>query len=323
MPDQQNSSFLTDLLAGRLGSATDTASGKIGRMASALAGGAQHMIEFPGKAMEEGVTTDQAVDWAAPLAKNLVVLGAPNAMTGAAGIFGGRLAKTADLRQLSRAEDMAANMRPKEGIYKDTGWFQGPDGKWRFEIPDHKAHIPQEMWDYLETGKYGRVSALSDEVFKHPEVYEAYPRLGKIPASITKNPAAEGAFTDFPHPYIEAQGPTKRATRSPFLHEQQHAVQELEGFAPGTSDEAQLALLYQRNPYLRGQPGNMDKAFTNYLSAAGEAEARNVQARQFMDKSERRIMPPWATTDIPNQNLSLEYFNPKDRYFYNKKASVE
>jgi hypothetical protein len=50
------------------------------------------------------------------------------------GIFGGRMAKTADLNALARAERMAAENAPRESVWNETGWFQGPDQKWRFEI---------------------------------------------------------------------------------------------------------------------------------------------------------------------------------------------
>jgi hypothetical protein len=42
------------------------------------------------------------------------------AQQGAAGIFGGRLAKTADQAALTRAEDLAAKGAPKEQIWKET-----------------------------------------------------------------------------------------------------------------------------------------------------------------------------------------------------------
>lgn len=40
-----------------------------------------------------------------------------------------------------------------------------------------------------------------------------------------------------------------------------------------------------------------------YLNLAGEAEARNVQARMNMPASGRRIIPPWETLDVPEKDL--------------------
>jgi len=60
---------------------------------------------------------------------------------GSLGIFGGQLAKTADLAALEKAQTMAAIGHSKGEIFDATGWFTGVDGKWRFEIPDTKAKL--------------------------------------------------------------------------------------------------------------------------------------------------------------------------------------
>jgi len=65
---------------------------------------------------------------------------------GALGTFGGRLAKTADHSALGRAEDMAAQGMPREQIWNDTGWFQGVDGKWRFEIDDSGVRLSDHYY---------------------------------------------------------------------------------------------------------------------------------------------------------------------------------
>lgn len=60
-----------------------TAVAKAGRIARAVGGGVRDMIEFPGRAMREGMTTGQAVDWAAPVALGMV--GTPAVPGGALG----------------------------------------------------------------------------------------------------------------------------------------------------------------------------------------------------------------------------------------------
>lgn len=54
-------------------------------------------------------------------------------------IFAGKGAKTADLATLAKAEDMARKGLGREQIWNDTGWWQGKDRQWRFEIPDDEA----------------------------------------------------------------------------------------------------------------------------------------------------------------------------------------
>ncbi len=52
------------------------------------------------------------------------------------GMFGGVGAKTADLSALGRAHELLTQGADAKKIWDETGWFQGADGKWRFEIDD-------------------------------------------------------------------------------------------------------------------------------------------------------------------------------------------
>jgi hypothetical protein len=63
---------------------------KFNKIADAVVGGAKNWIETPGRAMREGITTDQAVDWAAPTALGMVAGarlpgGAPEGALGSSG----------------------------------------------------------------------------------------------------------------------------------------------------------------------------------------------------------------------------------------------
>jgi len=61
--------------------------------------------------------------------------------TNAVRMFAGPMARTADQEALSRAQQLAQSGSPREQIWNDTGWFQGVDGKWRFEIDDSAATV--------------------------------------------------------------------------------------------------------------------------------------------------------------------------------------
>jgi hypothetical protein len=101
-------------------------------------------------------------------------------------IFAGPRAATADLNALARAQEMrqAANegaQRWLDGgatdfdpgadyrtrIWNETGWFQGPDGNWRFEIDDsgRRVDIP------------GAATARGDEFFSEAEDFEMAQRI--------------------------------------------------------------------------------------------------------------------------------------------------
>ena len=53
--------------------------------------------------------------------------------------YAGTQARTADTGALQQAEQMERDGRSSEEIRRETGWFRGMDGKWRFEIDDSRA----------------------------------------------------------------------------------------------------------------------------------------------------------------------------------------
>lgn len=58
---------------------------------------------------------------------------------GALGVFAGRNSATADLQMLDFAKRYEGQGLPPELIHRETGWFRGADGEWRYEIPDTGA----------------------------------------------------------------------------------------------------------------------------------------------------------------------------------------
>lgn len=93
--------------------------------------------------------------------------------------FAGEKAQTADNMSLENAQRMLAGGIDSEIIRKETGWFKGYDGKWRFEIDDSDAYLVEnpkfENRNDAEGG-YFKVAKLG-EVFTHDALYKAYPEL--------------------------------------------------------------------------------------------------------------------------------------------------
>lgn len=155
---------------------------------------------------------------------------------GEAGIFGGRLAATADRAMLARAEDMAAKGASRDQIWKHTGWFQGVDGKWRFEIPDRLSTMKGAGTTSEVTAKQGDTVGAA---FFHPELYAAYPELAGIELQGSHVRRAGAAYSradplSDTGPMIRVGNDVKDPRRS-LLHELQHGAQEIEGFAPGSN----------------------------------------------------------------------------------------
>jgi hypothetical protein len=118
---------------------------KLAQFGPGLASAFANVVTFPHDAAYKQVDpmspegVNRAIDWASTM------VGDGAASAGARetglGIFGGRLAKTADLEALARAQQMEAAGGLKHSIYDATGWFKDADNQWRFEIPDNNAVI--------------------------------------------------------------------------------------------------------------------------------------------------------------------------------------
>ena len=268
------------------------------------------------------------------------------------GVFGGRGALTANKGMLAEAEKMLAAGVPHATIRNRTGWEFGSEGKPKFEISDAESRvIPAASSERVEVpGGASRDTGFRpnkrlEEVFHHPRLYEAYPWLRDMRTSLevgegirpgasyappTKNQKRFGRAGE-----IEVRAPTYErggvgdlfekqyasdvGARDMLLHEIQHAIQEREGFAPG-SNPRQLPLknsevetiaqnMAKRNGVDWDAASLQDKQqmirvvrHRIYKAQAGEAEARNVQTRADSDLPSR---PSWETEDIKRQNQMI------------------
>lgn len=243
-------------------------------------------------------------------AVTLAGVGSPMAEKGAAGIFGGRLAKTADQAALSRAEEMAVAGADRGSIWNETGWFQGPDKKWRFEIPDDNLMVRKGYGAGLEFGAGESWGRFAPKI-EHKDLTAAYPRKFDYLAhdvNVGRGAEPQGRFmpngagrdeeffyADKPVlPTLFVESPTTKQARSIAAHELQHAVQGEEGFAAGANPEMMRSHVANTSA-----PPTYDELYSLYQRAAGEVEARNVQARLNMTREERHARPPWETEDVP------------------------
>jgi hypothetical protein len=150
---------------------------------------------------------------------------------GALRIFAGRNARTADMDALSRAESMAQSGAGRDDIWRDTGWFQGVDGQWRFEIDDSGSDLTDYARGAITDGR--ERSGQMPAMMEHGALEEAYGgRIGEV--TLDRSPAHRGAYYPDTNA-ISARGPEPVGVHSTLLHETQHAIQGLEGFAQGAS----------------------------------------------------------------------------------------
>lgn len=128
-----------------------------------------------------------------------------------------------------------------ETVRQQTGWFKGPDEKWRFEISDDAAAI-KPVCSWKSKAESGALTL--GEFVDHPALFAAYPLLERMPitfelmtgaraslfcgemrldAGTFKIDDLDGACGIF----------ARHSLLKTVLHEVQHALQAAEGFATG------------------------------------------------------------------------------------------
>lgn len=243
-------------------------------------------------------STARVAPAAAEMAVALMGGGAPAAEKGAAGIFGGRLAKTADIEKLIEANKMNEAGKSPAAIWGDTGWFKSPtDSKWKFEISDDKSRMVNHGLDYSKEGTMNKGPA--EAMVQHPELFKAYPSLTSIPFynSVHSNPL-NGIGAGAWHPFggLEVAAPSLVHAKSVALHELQHGVQQIENFAKG-GNPSMMAEYKELKPSKLPLHEQKADPYDTYRRLAGEVESRNVQDRMDFDPIHRTMVSPWETHD--------------------------
>ena len=144
-------------------------------------------------------------------------------------------------QNLMRARAMESAGADPRSIYAETGFFRGADGKMRYEVSDEKARLK---------GNVGADPRKYPEVVSHPAKNVMFPkthRLSGKPVEQARFPSVtvggekigDSDYSGFYAPgadRIHIHGQTRDKTGT-LAHETQHAIQEREGFASGTSPE--------------------------------------------------------------------------------------
>ena len=256
----------------------------------------------------------------------------------------GRKAFGAPLGKLSEAQKMLDEGVAPEEVWGKTGWLKTPANKnntetWKWEIDDSKSKIkPAKQW-YREALKH---EARLENVIEHPELFAAYPMLKDIKLAVTGIKNAK-AFYSHKNNLIglgawakNVKSPNWKTLRASLLHEIQHAIQRIEGFAPGGSpktihvnsiltgdenieqfgrmmDELLLkgktmdspeisAIMEERENYVDKiliKKYGKDYGKQIYKRLMGEIEARDAADRIGLTMQQRRDIMPYKLQGIP------------------------
>lgn len=145
--------------------------------------------------------------------------------------YAGKNANGANLDSLREAQEMQAAGADMESIRKATGWHEGMDGKWRFEINDSRMQLRADAADIPNYTTLG-------ELVDAPELFEAYPDMADL--SVTFHTLEDGQNGGYSRKFdsIELSRDLKNrpeALLNSLIHEAQHAIQNREGFASGAN----------------------------------------------------------------------------------------
>jgi hypothetical protein len=177
------------------------------------------------------------------------------------------------LSLLGDFEDAAPGMG-REALRRNTGWFEGIDGKWRIEISDEAGQFIQPLEELVESPSFGTPTIYKlGDVYSHPLLYEIYPEAANIdfvyrPAFMDFFSATQGSYDGKNQIQIT---PYAEDASSTLLHEIQHWVQQTEGFAEGGNRKSAVNAIMDTF--------EADKVF-NEVSKAIEAKLEKINAKQ-------------------------------------------
>lgn len=144
--------------------------------------------------------------------------------------YAGQNAKSANLQTLREAQEMQKAGADMESIRKATGWHLGMEGKWRFEIDDSGMQLRS---DAADLSNYTTLGELVDA----PELFEAYPQLKDVRLAFADLEDGERGYFSSGDNTIVLSEELRGAPEDTLVHEIQHAIQDVEGFASGASPE--------------------------------------------------------------------------------------
>lgn len=246
--------------------------------------------------------------------------------------YAGELARTADKETLERAKQMLEGGASAEDIFRETGWFKGADGQWRFEIDDSNMEFRRDGDARLmEEAPYRRMQELSDkwaasfekggeelteaestelealqdqyvdrvweekyelqDFLKHDELYRAYPKLRHLSLIFRPMSIEESGYYSAKEGAIVLNSDMIGVPENTLIHEIQHVIQRMEGFARGASpkywnDRMEDGFAKKNAAGEEMLPNEL------YKNTAGEIEARDVAERRGLSAEERRNRMP-------------------------------
>jgi N12 class adenine-specific DNA methylase/predicted RNA methylase len=207
------------------------------------------------------------------------------------------------IKNLLQANTLAENDADNEAIRQQTGWFQGMDKKWRYEIPDNAFAVNFEPF----CGKPEGARIKLPLIYDNDALYAAYPFLRDFDVVSKTLPGSTNGYMDMDDGsgaiYVDrSQG---KASVTTLIHEIQHAIQGFEGFSRGGSPSE---FLPQRDKEIDNEIDAIladDDGFARLYRASEEAHTSFEAIRTTAPKD--IVEKKWSEFQEINTKLSVEY----------------
>lgn len=258
--------------------------------------------------------------------------------------FAGVNARTADLNALSTAQELERQGMDVNAIRRQTGWYRGMDGKWRFEIDDSGM---AELQSLTEAARGAQGPAKLGDYMQHDALFAAYPELKEVNVRFEDLTDGEQGSYDRRTNTITLDRKMKNAHQDTMIHEVQHVIQKTEGFTGGSNPFYWASRDYQTGEVVQGLReeyrktlNSLDKESANKFvryqevereldrlqnAAEGSAEAKRYV--QFEKESDRLYLELWNQPWFQKLlDLDREIKNPGEvynRYYRNTAGEIE
>ena len=300
-----------------------------------------------------GLTTSKKLGEWVGISKGKDVESSLKQIIGERGVEGIKIVKD----NLARAKQMQTEGKDAKTIFNATGWeLDTKDkGKWKYDLPDVEYKDVEGFYDKISEGDF---ETTVGELFSEGDLLSAYPELKNVQIKFITN--EKDKTNAYYSPKENRIGVNLYAFRKLFkgtskddvfketnrlgglrrllIHELQHYVQRVEGFAVGgdpqvlgrklydtkgigkkyqtmlqdayaSNGSKKKRLLEEAKDYLDKQKEIISiEAYDKYRQLAGEVEARNAQSRAKMTTEERK-------STMISESGPLEGVSPEDKIY--------
>lgn len=255
--------------------------------------------------------------------------------------FGGENARRADLDALDRAKEMERQGVAMETIFRETGWYTGADGKWRFEIDD--SGMEYSRWGDLnrsDRAEYARFRELEGkfidgtitqeeqtelrqlldqghgpgraeeqqtlrlaDFLRHDELYQNYPQLRQAALRFADLPEGTHGSYNTGTNTITLDNSLRSSPEDTLVHEIQHAIQSAEGFSGGSSPE-----YWARREYETGDlvSNRLQQEYDQILNGLGREDQNKYIRYTELERELERLFLADSNTEAGRRYDRLE-----------------